>query len=221
MIKIGNDWDILLKDEIKKDYFINLLNFLEKEYSSKAIYPEKENLFTAFKLTSYQKTKVVIIGQDPYHQKGQAHGLAFSVQKGVKIPKSLHNIFLELVNDVKINYPQDGNLTSWAKQGVLLLNTVLTVQDSNPTSHRNKGWEVFTNYIITLINQKKQTVVYLLWGNDAKKKIPLITNKNHYILQAAHPSPLSAHRGFFGCKHFSKTNEILISNNLEPINWQI
>jgi|SRR5690554_2679937 len=220
-IEFNNDWDELLSSEIKKDYFIKLSEFLDNEYDNNIIYPNKGNLFTAFNLTSYHSVKVVIIGQDPYHQHGQAHGLAFSVQSRLKIPKSLHNIFLELVNDVNISYPQAGDLSFWAKQGVMLLNNVLSVRDSMPGSHRNKGWEIFTNKIIKLINQKHETVVYLLWGNDAKKKSPLITNKNHVILTSSHPSPLSAYRGFLGCKHFSKANNILIRNNIKPINWQI
>lgn len=220
-IKFDNDWDLLLSNEINKEYFQKLLMYINNEYRNYTVYPAKENIFTALKLTNYQNVKVVIIGQDPYHQKGQSHGLAFSVPEGIKIPKSLHNIFLELVDDVNITYPQKGNLTFWAKQGVLLLNSVFTVRDSSPGSHRNKGWEIFTDQIIRLINEKEETVVYLLWGNDAKKKRPLITNKNHFILDSVHPSPLSARRGFFGCKHFSKTNSILRNNNLETINWQI
>lgn len=220
-IEFANDWDELLKLEIQKPYFIKLMTFLKTEYKHFLIYPKFENLFTALKMTSYHETKVVVIGQDPYHQPNQSHGLAFSVIKGNKIPKSLHNIFLELVDDEKIDYPSHGNLDSWARQGVLLLNNVLTVRDNEPNSHRHKGWEQFTAKIIKLLNQKNEAVVYLLWGKSAQKKIPLITNDNHKILTAPHPSPLSAFRGFFGCKHFSKTNQILVQNNLIPINWQI
>lgn len=220
-MKIGNDWDIFLNEEKKKPYFIQLLHKINEDSKIHTIYPKEENIFQAFKHTSYKEVKVVILGQDPYHQKNQAHGLAFSVPKGVKIPHSLHNIFLELVDDVKIDYPQHGNLEAWAKQGVFLLNTVLTVRDNEPGSHRNIGWEIFTDNTIKLINLKQQPVVFLLWGNDAKKKIPLITNPIHKVLTSAHPSPLSAYGGFFGCKHFSQANEFLIKNNLKPINWQI
>ncbi len=220
-IVIGNDWDNLLNDEFHKPYFEQLMAFIEQEYQTYNVYPHYENIFEALKITSYEDVKVVILGQDPYHQVNQAHGLCFSVPVGENIPKSLHNIYLEIVNDCNIKYPSHGNLTSWAKQGVLLLNTVLTVRDSLPGSHRNIGWEKFTDYIITVLNKKERPVVFLLWGNDAKAKAALINNKIHKILSTVHPSPLSAHRGFFGCRHFSQTNKILTDNNLEPINWQI
>lgn len=217
----NNDWDDLLKSEINKPYFIQLMNNLQQEYLKYQVYPKYENIFSAMKITSFEDVKVVIIGQDPYHQNNQSHGFCFSVLKEQKIPKSLHNIFLELVDDIGINYPKHGNLTYWASQGVLLLNTVLTVRDSEPGSHRKIGWETFTNQIITLLNYKKTPIVFLLWGNDAKRKEELINNINHQILKSVHPSPLSAHRGFFGCKHFSKTNAFLFKNKLKPIDWQI
>lgn len=220
-IKFGNDWDELLYDEIRKPYFIQLLYFLNDEYQKYRIYPKPEDLFNALKYTSYKDTKVVIIGQDPYHQVNQAHGLCFSVPKGVPIPMSLRNIFQELVDDVGITYPTHGNLTAWALQGVLLLNTIMTVRDSQPLSHANKGWENFTNAIIKLLNEKDQTIVFLLWGKHAQSMAKFITNPRHAILTAPHPSPLSAHYGFLGCRHFSKTNKILMDNNLTPINWQI
>ncbi len=220
-IHFGNDWDQLLEEEIEKPYFRKLMKFVEHEYRHHKIYPDYDQLFSALKLTPFHHVKVVILGQDPYHQENQAHGLCFSVPRDVKIPKSLHNIYLELVNDIGIEYPKHGNLISWAKQGVLLLNTVFTVRDSQPTSHRNKGWEVFSNTIISLLNKKRQPIVYLLWGNDAKNKESLITNQKHCILKSVHPSPLSAYRGFFGCKHFSETNDFLKKHHLEPINWQI
>ncbi len=220
-VTFHNDWDQLLQNELKNTYFINLMTTIEKEYHSYKVYPKYEDLFNALKFTSYENVKVVIIGQDPYHQENQAHGLCFSVSKYQKIPKSLHNIFLELVNDVHIKYPEHGNLINWTQQGVLLLNTVLTVRDSLPGSHRNLGWEKFTNQIITLLDKKTSPIVFLLWGNDAKKKASLVTNKQHLILESVHPSPLSAHRGFIGCKHFSQTNQFLIKHAAKPINWQI
>ncbi len=217
----SNDWNDLLQTEVKKQYFIQLMEKLHQEYLKYQIYPDFKNIFNAMKLTSFRDVLVVIIGQDPYHQVNQSHGLCFSVEKEQKIPKSLHNIFTELVADIGINYPKHGNLTHWANQGVLLLNTVLSVRDSEPGSHRNIGWEIFTDQIINLLNSKKTPIVYLLWGNDAKKKEKLITNKKHLILKSVHPSPLSAHRGFFGCKHFSKANTFLYENNLKAIEWQI
>ena len=220
-IVFGNNWDLLLKEEFEKEYFLKLMKFIHSEYKNQGIYPKYEDLFQVFKLTCFNDVKVVVIGQDPYHRPGEAHGLCFSVSKGIKIPKSLHNIFLELVDDVGIDYPGHGNLESWAKQGVFLLNSILTVKDNMPLSHKNIGWEQFTDNVITLFNNKTTPVVYLLWGNFAKSKIHLINNKNHKILTATHPSPLSAFGGFFSCKHFSQTNEFLISNGMTPINWQI
>lgn len=212
-------WEEILKSEMKKDYFVNLTDFIEKEYKTQTIYPPKEQLFEALKLTPYEDVKVVILGQDPYHQKGQSHGLSFSVKEGVKIPPSLRNIYKEIENSMNVNAAKSGDLTSWAKQGVLLLNAVLTVRDSSPNSHKGKGWEIFTDCIISSLNNHKTPIVFMLWGNDAKKKIPLITNEKHLILTAAHPSPLSASRGFFGCNHFNLANDFLEKNHISKINW--
>lgn len=219
MINFGNNWDEILKDEFKKDYYLSLRSFLKKEYSEQIIYPKMHNIYNALKYTDYNDVKVVIIGQDPYHGPNQAHGLCFSVQDNVPLPASLKNIFKELSSDVNIPYPRTGNLTKWAKQGVLLLNTVLTVREHLPNSHKNKGWEIFTSRVIELLNNRSEPIIFVLWGNDAKQKRTLITNPNHYVLTAAHPSPLSAYNGFFGCRHFSKINEILIQNKKQPIDW--
>lgn len=189
------------------------------EYEIKEIYPPKDYIFNALKLTSYENTKVVIVGQDPYHGKGEAHGLSFSVQKGVRVPPSLQNIYKELNDDLKIPPKDNGDLTEWAKQGVLLLNAVLTVEKDKAASHRNLGWEPMTDYIIKLLNLKNKPVVFILWGNFAKEKAKLITNHQHYIIMSPHPSPFSAYSGFFGSKPFSKTNEFLIKNGLVPIDW--
>ena len=219
MVKLGNDWDEILADEWQKDYYKRLRAFLKQEYSTKRIYPHMNDIFNALKLTSFEETKVVIIGQDPYHGVGQAHGLCFSVMPGVPFPPSLKNIFKELNSDVGKPIPQTGELTSWAKQGVLLLNNVLTVQEGNPTSHKGMGWEIFTDRVISELNRKETPVVFLLWGAHAQKKAEIITNPIHKKLMSVHPSPLSASRGFFGCRHFSKTNEILKSNNCAEIRW--
>ncbi len=219
MVHIGNDWDNILADEWKKPYYLTLRNFLKAEYSSQKIYPKMDNIFNALKYTSFEDTKVVIIGQDPYHGEGQAHGLCFSVQKGVTPPPSLKNIFKELQADIGKPIPSHGELTEWAKQGVLLLNNVLTVRESQPTSHKGKGWEIFTDRVISELNKKETPVVFLLWGAHAQKKAEIITNPIHYKLSCVHPSPLSASRGFFGCKHFSKTNALLTQNGLSPIEW--
>lgn len=216
---IGNDWDLILKDEWQKPYFKELSLFLDDEYNKSTVYPKREDVFSAIKYTSFEDTKVVIIGQDPYHSEGQAHGLCFSVKEGVKFPPSLRNIFKELSQDVGKVIPQSGMLETWAKQGVLMLNTVLTVREGQPNSHKGKGWEIFTDRIISELNKKTTPVVFLLWGANAEKKANIITNPIHKKLVSVHPSPLSAHRGFFGCKHFSKTNEILRSFNLKEINW--
>lgn len=221
IIKFNNTWDKVLREDFKKEYFVKLVTFLKEEYESKTIYPEKENIFNALKYTDYNDVKVVIIGQDPYHEYGQAHGLAFSVLDNVKLPPSLKNIFKELSSDLGIPFPTTGNLTNWAKQGVLLLNTVLTVRESHANSHKNKGWEIFTSSIIKSLNNKSNTIVFLLWGNDAKTKQDLITNPKHVVLTTVHPSPLSAYNGFFGCKHFSKTNQILKSTNQSEIDWRL
>lgn len=221
MIKFNNDWDELLEEEFKKGYYLKLRQFLVKEYSTKTIYPDMYNIFAALQLTAYRDVKIVIIGQDPYHGKNQAHGLAFSVQKGVAIPPSLINIYKELVDDLNCYMPNNGYLVPWAKQGVLLLNTSLTVVGGIANSHRNKGWEVFTDTIIQLLNKKDTPIVFLLWGKNAKDKAKFVTNQKHLILTSVHPSPLSAHRGFFGCKHFSKANNFLKASGQTEIDWQI
>lgn len=222
MVNIGNDWDELLKDEFKKEYYLKLREWLIKEYKTQTIYPNMYDIFNSLKYTSYSDVKAVIIGQDPYHGPNQAHGLCFSVKKGIEPPPSLKNIFKEIKEDTGIdNTGKHGELTSWAKSGVLMLNTVLTVRQGTANSHKNFGWEIFTDKIIELVNQKEEPVVFILWGGNAKTKAKLITNKKHLILTSAHPSPLSAYNGFFGCKHFSKANNFLIANGIEPINWSI
>ena len=215
MVTLNNDWDEILADEWTKPYYLKLREFLKSEYATKTIYPDMNDIFNALKLTSFEDTKVVIIGQDPYHGEGQAHGLCFSVKKGVTPPPSLKNIFKELNADIGKPIPKDGELTEWAKQGVLLLNNVLTVREGQPASHKGMGWEIFTDRIISELNKKQTPVVFLLWGAHAQKKAEIITNPIHYKLKAVHPSPLSASRGFFGCKHFSETNKILRKENLK------
>lgn len=221
MVKLGNDWDAILEGEFDKEYYLKLRAFLKSEYSTQTIHPDMHDIFNALKWTSYSDVKVVILGQDPYHEVGQAHGLAFSVQKGVKIPPSLVNMYKELNNELGCYIPNNGYLEKWARQGVLLLNSLLTVRDGAANSHRNKGWEIFTNRVVELLNQREDPVIFLLWGNNAKEKIEIITNPQHYILTSVHPSPLSASRGFFGCGHFKKANELLVRNGKEPIDWQI
>jgi uracil-DNA glycosylase len=218
---IGNDWDKILKEEYEKPYFNNLKKFVIEEYKHKIIYPKMSEIFNAFLHTSYDKTKVVILGQDPYHGENEAEGLSFSVKVGIAKPPSLINIFSELQNDLGISPPNHGSLESWADQGVLLLNSTLTVVKDTPKSHSNKGWEIFTDEVIRIINKKETPVVFILWGSDARSKKSLITNKKHLIIESAHPSPLSAYRGFFGSKPFSKTNDFLIKNNIKPIDWKI
>ena len=218
---IGNDWDIVLKDEFAKEYFYNLLKFVQGEYARKTIYPPKKEVFKAFRYTPYKDLKVVILGQDPYHGEGEAEGLSFSVKIGIKKPPSLNNIFKELHDDLGLEIPNYGSLVSWAKQGVLLLNSVLTVVKDQAASHKDIGWETFTDEVIKKINEKEEPVVFILWGGFARSKKKLITNPKHLILESAHPSPLSAYNGFFGSKPFSKTNNFLIKNNLQPIDWQI
>ncbi|MCQ2560713.1 MAG: uracil-DNA glycosylase [Clostridia bacterium] len=220
MVNIGNSWDELLKDEFKKDYYLKLREFLKSEYSSRVIYPDMYDIFNALKASSYEDIKVVILGQDPYHEPGQAHGMCFSVKPGVKVPPSLVNMYKELAAE----YPgydtnQNGYLQRWADQGVLLLNTVLTVRAHAANSHKGKGWEIFTDKVITLLDQREKPVVFLLWGANARSKAALIKNPNHYVLQAAHPSPLSAYNGFFGCGHFRRANEILEKTGQTPIVW--
>lgn len=221
MVNLGNDWDKILADEWQKPYYRELRLFLKKEYSSQIIYPEMNDIFNALKYTSFADTKAVIIGQDPYHGFGQAHGLCFSVKKGVVPPPSLKNIYKELQSDIDFKIPNHGELVHWAKQGVLMLNNVLTVREGNPNSHKRKGWELFTDRVISELNKKETPVVFLLWGANAQKKAEIITNPLHKKLISVHPSPLSANRGFFGCKHFSKANEFLQKNGIGSIDWQI
>ena len=220
-MKINNGWDNILKEEFQKDYFVNLNKFLDKEYESFTIYPARENIYNALKLTDYDDVKVVIIGQDPYHEVGQAHGLAFSVMDGVKFPPSLRNIFKELNSDLGYDIPLSGNLTKWAKEGVLLINTVLTVIEHSAYSHRGIGWEIFTDEIIKKLNDRKKPIIFIFWGNFAKQKKELIDLKKHYVIESAHPSPLSAYNGFFGSKPFSRVNEILTSLNEKTVNWKL
>ena len=218
---LKNDWKDLLEDEFNKEYYQTLRNFLTNEYKTKTIYPDKYDIFNALHFTSYKDIKVVILGQDPYHGPGQAHGLSFSVNPGIKIPPSLLNIYKELNSDLGCYIPNNGYLKKWADQGVLLLNTSLTVRAGEANSHKSIGWEIFTDKIISLVNEKEDPVVFLLWGNNAIKKKNLITNKRHLILTSVHPSPLSASRGFLGSKPFSKINNFLISINKKPTDWQI
>lgn len=221
MVNIGNDWDQILKEEFNKEYYLNLRNFLAYEYKNYKIHPDMYDIFNALKYTAYEDVKVVLLGQDPYHGVNQAHGLCFSVQKGVAQPPSLKNIFKELQEDLGCRIPNHGNLTKWANEGVLMLNTVLTVREGNANSHANKGWEKLTDSIICKLNESKKPIVFLLWGRNAQSKMNLITNPNHLILKCAHPSPLSAYNGFYGCRHFSKTNNFLMKNGYKPIDWQI
>lgn len=218
---IGNDWDEQLKEEYDKKYFKDLLRFIEKEYQEKTIYPKQEDIFRAFKYTNYKDTKVVILGQDPYHEVDQAEGLSFSVKDCVNKPRSLKNIFKEMEEDLGIPFPETNSLIPWAEEGVLLLNSVLTVVEKKPASHQKIGWETFTDKVIEKLNEKEEPVVFILWGNFAKSKKKLITNQNHYIIESAHPSPFSAYNGFFGSKPFSKTNEFLEQKCLKKINWKI
>ncbi|MBQ9084411.1 MAG: uracil-DNA glycosylase [Clostridia bacterium] len=219
MVHIGNDWDKLLAEEFGKEYYLKLREFLKTEYFSKRIYPPMEDIFNALRYTSYENTRVVILGQDPYHGAGQAHGLCFSVKAGVAFPPSLKNIFKELENDLGVPAPPTGELNGWAKQGVLLLNTTLTVREGQPQSHKGQGWEILTDRIIDLLNKKESPVVFLLWGGNARAKKALINNPRHLVLECAHPSPLSAYSGFFGCRHFSKANQFLASNGANVIDW--
>ena len=219
MVNIGNRWDDILKDEFCSENYQKLREFLKDEYRRFTVYPNMYDIFNAFRLTPYDDVKAVILGQDPYHGEGQAHGLAFSVREGVEIPPSLRNIFKELHDDTGAQIPQSGCLDRWAKQGVLLLNSVLTVRAGMPGSHRGKGWEHITDAAISALNAREKPLVFILWGNFAKEKLPLITNRRHLILQAPHPSPLSAFYGFFGCGHFSKCNEFLKENGVTPIEW--
>ena len=218
---LGNDWDKLLAPEFEKSYYRNLRSFLSEEYRSCAVYPTMDQIFTALKRTSYAQTKVVLLGQDPYHGPGQAHGLAFSVQKGVAKPPSLQNIFKELARDLNLPIPSHGCLESWADQGVLLLNTTLTVRSGEAGSHQRQGWETFTDAVLTHLSAKETPLVFLLWGRHAQSKETLIKNKKHLVLKTVHPSPLSAYRGFFGCAHFSQANDFLQRSGQELVDWQV
>jgi len=220
MVNLNNDWDALLANEFKQDYYQSLRRFLKVAYSTRTIYPSMHDIFNALKLTPYANVKVVIVGQDPYMNPGEAHGLSFSVCPGIKTPPSLANIYKELSVDVGCTIPNNGYLVHWAMQGVLLLNAVLTVEAKKSRSHAGQGWERFTDYILELLNRRTEPIVFLLWGRDAHAKGSIIDNPAHLILQAAHPSPLAGGR-FFGCRHFSKTNAFLQENNMEPIDWQI
>ena len=221
MVNIGNDWDEILADEFKKEYYLKLRAFLKEEYRTHRIFPDMYDIFNALKWTSYADTKVVILGQDPYHEVGQAHGLAFSVKPGVRIPPSLMNMYKELQTELGCYIPNNGYLEKWARQGVMLLNSSLTVREGIANSHRNKGWEIFTNRVVECLNEREDPVIFLLWGSNAKEKAESITNPQHKILTTVHPSPLSASRGFFGCNHFKKANELLERMGKTPIDWQI
>ncbi len=221
MVNLGNDWDSILKEEFEKEYYLKLREFLKIEYRNYRVYPDMYDIFNALRYTSFNDAKVVILGQDPYHGAGQAHGLCFSVKKGIEPPPSLKNIYKELNAELGLSIPSHGELTKWAKQGVLLLNTVLTVREASPNSHKNCGWEIFTDAVIKHLNEREKPIVFLLWGANARAKTALITNPNHKIFTCAHPSPLSAYNGFFGCGHFAKTNEFLKSIGETPIDWQI
>lgn len=221
MPPISNDWLPPLKEEFGKEYYKKLYQTVNKEYKTHVIYPAPDDLFNAFHFTPLSEVKVVILGQDPYHNEGQAHGLCFSVQYGVEIPPSLLNIYKELQEDLGCTIPSHGYLKKWADQGVLLLNTVLTVRAHEANSHRGIGWEEFTDAAIRILNEQDRPIVFMLWGSNAREKKTMLTNPKHLILEAPHPSPLSAYRGFFGCRHFSKCNAFLIKNGLDPIDWQI
>ncbi len=220
-VQIGNDWDDILKEERKKDYYINLRKKLIYEYKNYTVYPNMYDIFNALKKVSYKDVKVVILGQDPYHGQGQAHGFSFSVKKGIKTPPSLQNIYKELHNDLGLYIPNNGNLIKWADQGVLLLNSTLTVRAHQANSHKDLGWSILTDNIIKILNARSKPIVFILWGKFAQSKEELITNDRHLIIKSAHPSPFAAHRGFFGSRPFSKTNEFLQKNNFKPIDWQI
>lgn len=221
MVSFGNDWDKLLEGEFQKDYYLKLREFLKTEYSTYKIHPDMNNIFNALKWTSLKDTKVVILGQDPYHEPNQAHGLAFSVMKDVKIPPSLLNMYKELRDSLGLYIPNNGYLEKWARQGVLLLNATLTVREGFANSHKDAGWQIFTDRVIEILNEREEPVIFLLWGNNARQKAQFIDKKKHFCLETVHPSPLSASRGFFGCGHFRKANEILVSLDKEPIDWQI
>lgn len=221
MVHFGNEWDEIMAGEFDLPYYKQLREFLKQEYFTKEIYPDMNNIFNAMKHASYSDIKAVILGQDPYHEPGQAHGLCFSVQKGCPIPPSLQNIYKELNADLGIPPAPHGELYKWADNGVLLLNTVLTVRRGQANSHKGKGWEIFTDDVIKKLNEREKPMVFLLWGANARSKKQFITNPNHLVLEAAHPSPLSAYNGFFGCRHFSKCNAFLEAHSIEPVDWRI
>jgi len=221
MINLGNDWTQILSGEFSSEYYLKLREFLKREYLTYKIYPHMNDIYNALRYTPYSKVKAVILGQDPYHGAGQAHGLCFSVKKGIAKPPSLNNIFKELNSDLGLPIPNHGELTSWAESGVLLLNTSLTVREGMANSHQNMGWEILTDRMISILNAREKPVVFILWGKNARLKAKLVTNNRHFILESAHPSPLSAHNGFFGNRHFSKTNEFLNANGIEPVEWRI
>lgn len=221
MVHIGNSWDDILADEFKKEYYLKLREFLKREYAQYRVYPNMYDIFNSLKYAAYEDVKAVIIGQDPYHGPGQAHGLCFSVKAGVAPPPSLQNIFKEMQADLGIDPPNNGELTDWTKQGVLMLNSVLTVREGMANSHKGKGWEILTDEIIRKLNERDKPIAFILWGGNAKAKAPLITNPIHGVFKAAHPSPLSAYNGFFGCRHFSQVNKFLVDNGIAPIDWRI
>lgn len=221
MLSIGNQWDSVLREDLQSESFARLQAFLDQEYAAGPVYPPREDLFNALKYTDYPAVKAVILGQDPYHGPGQAHGLAFSVQKGVAVPPSLQNIYKELLSDLGCAIPSHGCLIEWAQRGVLLLNAVLSVREGQPNSHKGQGWEQLTDSIIRHLNAREEPMVFLLWGANARQKLPLIQSMNHLVLTAPHPSPLSAYQGFFGCRHFSKANQFLQQAGIAPIDWQI
>lgn len=218
---IGNGWDLALKDEFEKEYFQKIIEFIDEEYKNKTVYPPYDEIFNAFKLTDLSRVKVVILGQDPYHEEGQAHGLAFSTPDGRPIPRSLKNIFKEISAEFDYPIPDSGCLEKWAKQGVFLLNTVLTVEEANANSHSDCGWQIFTDNVIRILNDQEQPIVFLLWGKQAEKKKELITNPNHLVLITSHPSPFSARRGFLGSNHFKMANEFLKENDIKEIDWRL
>ena len=219
MFSLGNDWDEVLCSEFEKEYYLKLREFLKTEYSTRRIYPPMNDIYNALRYTTYKDARIVILGQDPYHGPGQAHGLCFSVKPGVALPPSLKNIFKELSAEVGMTIPDSGELTGWARQGVLLLNTTLTVREGLPQSHKGQGWEILTDRIISAMNEKSTPVVFMLWGGNARAKRSLITSPQHLVLECAHPSPLSAYNGFFGCGHFKRANEFLEAQGLQPIDW--
>ena len=219
MVRLGNDWDAVIGGEFEKEYYLTLREFLKQEYAARTVYPDMRSIFTALKLTPYSEVKAVILGQDPYHEPNQAYGLAFSVREGVPLPPSLRTIYKELEEDLGVPATQSGVLDGWAKQGVLLLNTALTVRRGEANSHKGKGWEIFTDEVIKKLNEREEPIAFILWGANARSKKSLITNPQHGIFESAHPSPLSAYNGFFGSRPFSRVNAFLMQNGIAPINW--